>query len=637
MKHHLWIIQALCLLPLCLFFPSLTKGAGPVSRYDFPQIIDLSQEPTGRAHQTQLFADMGTWMGFGISTTHSSAFRGPYSILQRRWLAEAVIAPTGNSCTDSEANYFPGELTLQNTDFRQSLIYVDAHTALLTVSGKLSRGMQWQALQPAADAEFSRCGSSVVLSFKGGERVMVTFPKDIRLTVRGQNYSATLRRKVSRMHILISFLWDKTVTAKEQQANAEAMLKTPEVPVHENLTRWNNWLERIIRQDMPSAYGRIAAKSVTTLISNWRLRRGGLRHDAIIPSLSADYFIGCWAWDCWRFSAAIASFFPQLAEDNIRVMFDWQQSDGMVIDCIYPDSTENNRRNSKPPLASWAIDEIWKRTHDKDFLHEMFPKLTAYYRWWYQNRDHDKNGICEFGSTDGTMEAAAWESGMDNAIRFDSAVMIRNGENAWSMDQESVDLNGYLALEYTLLKKFAGILNERFEMPDERQKIADYFFDDHTGWFFDRKLADRSFVRTPGCEGFLPFWVQIASGRQFEKARVFLEDSTKFSTFIPFPTIAADDPKYSADGYWRGPIWLDQTYYGIQAFRKYGLADKADHYTRQVFDRLQGLAGSAPIYENYDTFTGKGLQAANFSWSAAYLLLLYEDYGKKKELSSPFN
>lgn len=43
---------------------------------------------------------------------------------------------------------------------------------------------------------------------------------------------------------------------------------------------------------------------------------------------------------------------PELAKDNIRVMFDYQQPDGMIIDCIYPDASENNYRDSKPPLAA---------------------------------------------------------------------------------------------------------------------------------------------------------------------------------------------------------------------------------------------------------------------------------------------
>ena len=71
-----------------------------------------------------------------------------------------------------------------------------------------------------------------------------------------------------------------------------------------------------------------------------------------------------------------------------------------------------------------------------------------------------------------------------------------------------------------------------------------------------------------------------------------LRDEKKFSTYIPFPTIAADNPKYNPRGYWRGPIWLDQTYFAISGLRNYGHSDLADEYTRQVFDRLDGLKGA---------------------------------------------
>ena len=163
-----------------------------------------------------------------------------------------------------------------------------------------------------------------------------------------------------------------------------------------------------------------------------------------------------------------------------------------------------------------------------------------------------------------------------------------------------------------------------------RSRIADYFFDTKNGYFFDRRLTDGSFVREPGCEGYLPFWTKIATLEQWKIAKKILEDKTKFSTYIPFPTIAADNPKYDPNGYWRGPIWLDQTYYAIEGFRNYGEHAKAELYTRQVFDRIEGLTADAPIYENYDTFTGKGLQASHFSWSAAHLLMLYRSYGEKR-------
>ena len=133
--------------------------------------------------------------------------------------------------------------------------------------------------------------------------------------------------------------------------------------------------------------------------------------------------------------------------------------------------------------------------------------------------------MCEYGATDGTLEAAAWESGMDNAIRFDGAVMLKNEgyEDAWSMDQESVDLNAYLALECKLLKI-------PFDAPDYSSQVADYFFDKNINFFCDRRLKDGSFIEEPGCEAYTPLWTRIATQAQVDSMLPMLQDTAKFST-----------------------------------------------------------------------------------------------------------
>jgi len=91
----------------------------------------------------------------------------------------------------------------------------------------------------------------------------------------------------------------------------------------------------------------------------------------------------------------------------------------------------------------------------------MYPKLKLYHEWWYNKRDHDKDGLCEYGSTDGSLVAAKWESGMDNAIRFDNSKIVKNGEGAYSIDQESVDLNAYLYAEKLNLATLASVLQKK--------------------------------------------------------------------------------------------------------------------------------------------------------------------------------
>ena len=605
-------------------------------RYEFNNILDIAYTPDTLTRCRGWFTDAGSWMGFTLPQKDHwvNGFCGPFSLdmNRRQWMAQSAVtvgyADQANVIfTPDSTCYFPGELYLSASSEEgkiiQRLNFLDASTALLRIHSDAGKELSLTASQWGKEIQVQTDQNTVIARHPSGEIVALTFTPDVSVKGTDNNYQAKINGSEHDTYVAISFYTgEKELSAGLQKA--QLALSNPQEE------RWEGYLTKILRKDMKPEYDRIAVKAVVTLISNWRTHRGGLLHEGIVPSHAAYYFVGFWAWDTWRFSAALAKFDPELAKDNIRAMFDYQQPDGMIIDCIYTDPAENNARDSKPPLVSWAVDEIFTHTNDTAFISEMYPQLMAYYKWWYNKRDHNRNGMCEYGSTDGTLEAAAWESGMDNAIRFDDAKMLKNNgaEDAWSMDQESVDLNAYLALECKLLKKFASILGVTFDGPDYSSQVADYFFDKEKGFFFDRRLKDGSFIQEPGCEAYTPLWTEVATADQVKAMLPLLTDTAKFSTYIPFPTVAADNPKYNPRGYWRGPIWLDQTYFAIRGLRNYGYNKMADEYTLQVFDRLQGLKEGAPIHENYGTHTGELLKAPHFSWSSSHLLMLYDDYGK---------
>ena len=611
-------------------------------RYEFNNILDIAYTPDTLTRCRGWFTDAGSWMGFTLPQKDHwvNGFCGPFSLdmNRRQWMAQSAVtvryADQANVIfTPDSTCYFPGELYLSASSEEgkiiQRLNFLDASTALLRIHSDAGKELSLTASQWGKEIQVQTDQNTVIARHPSGEIVALTFTPDVSVKGTDNNYQAKINGSEHDTYIAISFYTgEKELSAGLQKA--QLALSNPQEGLKANKERWEGYLTKILRKDMKPEYDRIAVKAVVTLISNWRTHRGGLLHEGIVPSHAAYYFVGFWAWDTWRFSAALAKFDPKLAKDNIRAMFDYQQPDGMIIDCIYTDPAENNARDSKPPLVSWAVDEIFTHTNDTAFISEMYPQLMAYYKWWYNKRDHNRNGMCEYGSTDGTLEAAAWESGMDNAIRFDDAKMLKNdgAEDAWSMDQESVDLNAYLALECKLLKKFAGILGVTFDGPDYSSQVADYFFDKEKGFFFDRRLKDGSFIQEPGCEAYTPLWTKVATADQVKAMLPLLTDTAKFSTYIPFPTVAADHPKYNPRGYWRGPIWLDQTYFAIRGLRNYGYNKMADEYTLQVFDRLQGLKEGAPIHENYGTHTGELLKAPHFSWSSSHLLMLYDDYGK---------
>lgn len=606
----------------------------------FPNVLDISFTPDINDETRGLFTDAGAWMGF---TTPSASkpvmgFCGPFDIDGRRWISKcfAEVGATYKSrlLTPSDftlktTNYTPGkiELSAQNGDLniQQALQFIDKNFALLTITANNS--VRWYIESEVWEKQnIHQEGNTIIVEQQNGEIMTITAPKDFSITLKDSKYWLQSKSNSSKTHIIVGFFTDN----KQKSSNfkiSNLILHNPDRYSNLSKDRWNEYLRKTLRSDMSSDANRIAAKSLVTLISNWRSAKGDLFHDGIIPSHAVGYFVGFWAWDSWKHAVAVAHFEPELAKNQIRAMFDYQLKDGMVIDCIYSNKNENNARDSKPPLAAWAVMEVYNQTKDANFIKEMYPKLVSYYRWWYSHRDNDHNGICEFGATDGTTEAAKWESGMDNAVRFDSTGMVKNANEAWSFSQESVDLNAYLCFETRLLSKMAKIIGQPFKPLVDPTKVNNFFFDSKTGYYYDKTLKG-DFVRIDGPEGWIPLWTGIATAENAKLAMKIIGNKDKFSTYIPFPTLAADNPKFNPKGYWRGPIWLDQVYFGISGIRKYGYTKEADMYTNQVFERLNGLKESAPIHENYGTHTGERLKAPHFSWSAAHLLLLYWEYGK---------
>ena len=337
----------------------------------------------------------------------------------------------------------------------------------------------------------------------------------------------------------------------------------------------------------------------------------------------------------------LQQFIPQITLSNYKAvvtkmlsLFDYQAENGMVPDFIGYNKVRNNWRDSKPPIASWGAMNVYKVTGDKAFLDEIFDKLYRFHQWWYAERDHDHNGICEYGSTDGTLIAAAWESGMDNGVRFDDTRMLKNEmEKAWSMDQENICLNSFLYVDKLTLSEMASILGKQ-ELSEQLAKEAEVIklyvqtkmYDSESGFFYDIRLNDRTPVKVMGAEGWLPLWAGIATPEQAESVKNIMMDEKHFNSYLPLGTLDVSHPALRPTfGYWRGPVWFNQVYFGITGLKRYGYVEEADLLTRKFMAHAQGLMTDGPIHENYNPLTGEVLNAPNFGWSSALILRLLLD------------
>lgn len=616
------------------------------------------------------FSDKGAWFAFGfLDTSNTQAgFSGPFLMTEQNgvWLSPSFVSLQLTDENKNEVINWKNTLVNQNSynshleqqfqnekvSVKQQLVYLSGHSTLqkTSITNKTGKAITLYPSYNASlflnDLKLSDENKTLkIVSSKSTAIGYIQFLNSnpvIEITKEGykaQTEKLTLKPNetkeivVSQTYIFPQYSWQK-----EKETIAKTTFNTL---LNNTQKEKENLLAQLIAKKKAiykdNIYSDLIAKLELTLQNNTRIAAEGLKHGGLFPSYNYEWFHGFWAWDSWKHAAAVANYDTELAKNQMRALFDYQEPNGFIPDCVYRNNLieENNYRNTKAPLAAWAIWQIYEKTKDAGFLKEFYPKLKLYHDWWYKERDHDQDGLCEFGSTDGTLIAAKWESGMDNAVRFDDSKILKNAEKAFSLDQESVDLNSFLYAEKNYLSKMAQVLKltkESKDWQDEstalKAKIQAQFWDASTGWYYDTTIDGKSLIKIMGCEGYLPIWAEVATPEQTKLMKENMLNPAIFNTFVPLPTLAANHPKFKPEGgYWRGPIWLDQSYFGINGLEKYGYTNEANQLAYKLIHNADGvLDKGTSIRENYQPLTGKGLEAYNFSWSAAhYLMLLLED------------
>lgn len=623
----------------------------------FQDVLRVKNSPDSSSAQgLNAFFDLGSWMGFSLpEDTNSTGFSGPYLLGLEHgvWasndfcnvdLLDGDGGSILNRIKSSEQTYWPGrltnELTYSNLDVSSGLIFQSKERVLISTQ-IINTSAETLCFMPVWEGSlFSDVGTFI----NGQDHVSVALDKTQYIYLSPLNVEVSeIRMSENKYKIscgqAILDSGDSITIQLEVQYHPESSKKLAPLETNElttaidsNTNRWERYLN-IVHKDLTFDEKVVVVKSVCTLINNWRSAAGALKHDGIFPSYHYKWFQGFWSWDSWKHAAAMAKINPELAKNQVRAMYDYQNNEGMIADCIFRDTTleQHNWRDTKPPLSSWCIWEIFKETKDSEFLQEMYPKLVKYHKWWYAYRDYDNDGLCEYGSNDGSLIAAKWESGMDNAIRFDHCFIV-DGSN-YSINTESVDLNAYLAKEKGTISKIAEVLgySESKKWKEESDLLAarvrTEFYDEQVGFFFDIDAENGRFLNDAlGPEGWTPLWCEIATAEQSRAVMAHMLDTRKFNTNVPLPTIDVSHRAFDPlNGYWRGPVWLDQVWFGIDGLKKYGYKKEAIHLTHKLIMNCEGLIvpGEA-IRENYHPLSGKGLNAAHFSWSAAHLIMLLD-------------
>ncbi len=398
-------------------------------------------------------------------------------------------------------------------------------------------------------------------------------------------------------------------------AEAGAALADTGAAFAHNRKRWQGYLDRALRDDAPLLRRRrprcrLAVKAVMTLANNWRAPRRA-RCATTASSCPARWPTSTGSGRGTRGSTpprwpSSRRSWPARRSGHAGAA----ERRGNGGRLRVRRRSQDNWLNTKPPLAAWAVAAVYAATGDKEFVRDVpaavaLPSLVRAAgprsRRTVRVRGHPRRpDRCQMGE----------RHGQRGPLRR-RARLVAHGPGAWTLDQASADLNAYLYAEKRCLARMARLIGRPGDAtrwrgkPAGLQPVRSRMFDETAGLFADIRLADGAFVRAPGPEAWIPLWAGVAT------AGPGGADPRRADGLHPFPhppplSKLADHPAAALDGYWRGPVWLDQAYFGLAGPRPRRLPPGGGRARRTAPGQPAGADSPAPLRENYDPLTGRG-------------------------------
>jgi hypothetical protein len=403
-----------------------------------------------------------------------------------------------------------------------------------------------------------------------------------------------------------------------------------------------------------------------------------------------------WNWDSGFIAIGYAHYNQQRAQQEILSLFSHQWQNGMVPQIVFnpnalgnyfpePDfwQVPDGRLTSgitMPPLHAIACLHIFEHAKDRDnardFLKEMFPKLLASHRYFYQFRDPDGSGLVYIRHP--------WESGLDNSPAWDRPLKNIHVDRHKLPRYERKDLKHGVPAEqrpsnedYDRYVHLVDIFRRLSYKEEDIHKecpflIQDVLFnsilcradrdlleighilDEDTGeiqgWVdqTSKAIAEKLWcnrckkfecfdsisgepIHTATAASFMPLFAGAASR---EQAAILYETINSISfcalhqgNCFTIPNYDMTREDFDSKNYWRGPVWININWMLSQGLRGYDYKEKSDAMKR---DMIQ-LPIRFGFHEYFDSQTGDGYGSSNFSWTTAlFLNLVYEYYDKDK-------
>jgi len=324
--------------------------------------------------------------------------------------------------------------------------------------------------------------------------------------------------------------------------------------------------------------------------------------------MSKNWMTNVWSWDHCFNAIALSYKYPELAWDQLMIMFDHQDENGAIPDSINDYIVVWNF--CKPPIHGWALKKMLENTDyiDRKRLLEIYEPLCRWTNWWLNYRDYDNDGIPQYNHGN--------DSGWDNSTVFIERPPI-----------ESPDLTAFLVIQMEVLSEVADRLGRKAEAQMWKEKshtlldkLLKHSLKD------DKLLALQSGTHKPISSQSLLLYIPILLAKRLpEKVLENLIKGLKENDMITGYGLATESiksPYYESDGYWRGPIWAPSTMLIVDGLKESGETSLA----KDVVLKFANMCSRSGFAENYDALTGEGLRDRAYTWTSSVFLILAHEY-----------
>ena len=403
-----------------------------------------------------------------------------------------------------------------------------------------------------------------------------------------------------------------------------------------------------------------------------------------------------WLWDSCFVAIGLARSNPRRAAGEVRALLRGQWTNGMLPHMIFAKGIRDlgsrriwkSSRNSQAPrgvatscitqpplpaIAAWQVAQALPTDDRNAFLTEAFPKIVAYHRWLYRERDLRNTGLvtlihpweCGLDTTPPWMQALSrmpepwWmrlvlRLRLARIVRFlrtdtrfapaaerpsddDGLRMVvlarragRHGFDLRRMPQresvliEDLAFNSLLAVANQSLLRIAADLDQTLdaELKDcfrRTDEALEQLWDEPSGQYYSRNGVTGELIKVPTVATFLPLWTGIPSRARARRLVALLQEPGFWPRF-PVPSVPTDAPQFDPDRYWKGPTWINMNWAIIQGLGVYAEVELVDDLRARTLELIDG-SGFA---EYFSALTGRGFGAHEFSWTAALALDLLE-------------